>query len=170
MMRKGITLIELLVIIIIFVLISMPLARLNLITLRDVPRAYKTVQTNTTILNALQHIKKDINAATAFPSLHGQHKLNNKKLLIKTESEVIAYQFTENQITRSSLGNDKPLETIIWPTPRAKIHWKLWQQDNLHALEIKTHIEHKSGSTTEKKLKNTHLFFANNLYTREEQI
>ncbi|MHC4293197.1 MAG: type II secretion system protein [Planctomycetota bacterium] len=170
MMRKGITLTELIVVIGIFGLITTPLARLNLITLRDVSRAYKIVQTNTTILNALQHIKKDVNAATSFPSSHGEYNLNEQTLIIQTDHEVVVYQFNNDQFKRLRFREDSASETTIWSTPRAKIQWKLWQKDNLHALEIKTHIEYKNGSTTDKKMKNTHLFFANNLYTKGKQI
>ncbi|MHC4264583.1 MAG: PulJ/GspJ family protein [Planctomycetota bacterium] len=165
MKRKGYSLVELLVVISIITFLSIPIAHLNIITLRDIPRSYKMIQTNTTILNALNYIKRDVNTATSFPTSHGQYKHNDQTLLIQTDQEVIIYQFKEDQIIRLKCkDNHVSNDTIVWSTPRAKIQWKLWQKDNLRALEIRTYIEHESGEAINKKLKNIHLFFANALY------
>jgi type II secretory pathway component PulJ len=167
MTRKGYTIVEMLVVIGTFFFLSVPIASLHIITLRDIPRAYNMIQTNTTILNALKYIKKDVNTATGFPSSCDQYQLNDQTLLIQTNQDVIVYQFKEDQIIRLKCDNDpvkSPKDTIIWPTPKAKIQWHLRNQNNLHALEIKTHIEHKSGRAIDKKMKNSYLFFANALY------
>jgi len=163
-MRKGFALVELLVIIAVICIISVPLARLSTTTLRDVPRAYKMVVSNTSILNALKQIQKDVNAARRFPKSFNAYTISDETLLIELANNTICYQIKNGRILRRTLSNTRVNsneEIASWSVPKAKIEWRIRRKNSrAYAVEVKTYIEQKSGDRLEKKMASSHLYFA----------
>ncbi|MHC4758615.1 MAG: hypothetical protein ACYTE8_08155 [Planctomycetota bacterium] len=160
-MKKGYAFVEIVTVIMVMVLISLPVARLVRITHRDIPRSYRAIQANTTVMNILKSIKDDVNTAEEFPKSHGDYTANERSLLITTANNVICYQFEEDKIIRLTLSkiDSEIIDTASWPTQNAIIKWQHLQQNKLEGLEIQTYIEHRLGSVVEKKMANSHLYF-----------
>jgi type II secretory pathway pseudopilin PulG len=162
-MRKGFFLVEILVMVIVIVIISVPLARLSTTALRDIPRAYKMVESNTSILNALRQIKKDVNAAKAFPESFNTCTVSDETLLVELENNTICYQIENDRVLRRTLSNtavDNNEEITSWSTPKGKIEWRIWRRNGrAYALEVHTYMEQKSGDRLEKKMAGSHLYF-----------
>jgi type II secretory pathway pseudopilin PulG len=162
-MRKGFFLVELVVVIAVITLVSVPLARLSTATFRDIPRSYRAINSNTSILNALKQIQKDVNAAKGFPKSFGAYTANNETLLIKLTDNIICYQLKDSQILKLKLANTNAgnaEEITRWPVPKAKVEWQVWRKNNKgYAVEVRTCIEQKSGDRLEKKMANSHLYF-----------
>lgn len=162
-MRKGATLTELLVIITTFVIVSLPLARLSTVTLRDIPAAFRITQSNTSLLNALRKIQNDVNAARAFPKSFGHYTTNSETFLIELANNTICYQLKDDELLRRKLlkvDTTAPEDIECWPVPNSNIQWRLLQRDGTdYALEIKTFIEQRTEGHLQKKMANSHLFF-----------
>ena len=162
-MRKGFSLVELLVVLAVISIVSVPLAGLSTTTLRDIPRAYKMIESNTSILNALKQIRKDVNVAKGFPKSFNGFTTNGDTLLIERANGTICYQLKDGEIVRQTLTDTKVgrNEKIInWAVPQGKVKWRVWQKNGKgYAVEVKTYIEQKSGEHLEKKMANSHLYF-----------
>ena len=163
-MRKAFTLIEVLVVLVVISIISIPLARLSTITLRDIPESYRMIGSNTSVLNALKRIHKDINLAKGFPRSFESYSANNENLLIELPTGVICYQLKEQKIIRRTLSITPPggdHESTSWPVPKAEIKWQVWRRNGTgYAVEVKTSILRKRGKHLDKKMANSHLYFA----------
>ncbi|MFC1738113.1 Tfp pilus assembly protein FimT/FimU [Planctomycetota bacterium] len=162
-MRKGFSIIEMLVVISLIMLISIPLARLSTITIRDIPQSYRIINANTSILNALKYLREDVNAAKSFPKSFDTYTAGEEAILIELADAIICYELKENEIKRCKLSKTNegaPDDIIGWPCLNAKIKWRLWKKNGAgYAVEIKTYIERKRGRVIEKKMANSHLYF-----------
>ena len=162
-MRKGFSLLEMMVIIAVIALLSIPLARLSTTTIRDIPRLPRIIQANTSLLNALKQIQRDINVAKGFPDSFGTFSADNGTLLIELEDSTICYQLKNGQLLRQTLANAEPAtedKIMKWPVPHGKIRWRLWQKNGKsYAVEIKTYIEQKTAGRLQKKLANSYVYF-----------
>ncbi len=138
-------------------------ARLTTTTLRDIPNSYRIIQTNTSVLNMLEHIRRDVASAKALPESFGQYSTNDRMLLIESAEGTIGYQLKDDKIIRLKLTNAHPSvdkDTIVWSLPKAKVQWRLHQKGgDAFAVEVETYIEHKIEGRLEKKMANSHLYF-----------
>ena len=153
-MRKGWTLLEVLTVVAVLAIASVPLAKLTTVTLCDIPRSYRVIQSNTSILNALKQIRRDVNFAKDLSA--------DNSLIIEQTDCTIIYQLLDGKIIRSkkSKSSENRHEVRTWLIPKGKMDWKVWRQNNRgYAVEIETHIAQKSGSCIEKKMKNSYLYF-----------
>ena len=82
-MRKGFTLIELLVTMAVTLVISLALVGIFGTVITDIPRSYRIIQTNTTLLNMLERMRDDIIAAGGLPESFGRYAANDGLLLNK---------------------------------------------------------------------------------------
>jgi prepilin-type N-terminal cleavage/methylation domain-containing protein len=162
-MRKGFSIVEVLVVLGIISIISIPLARLSTTTFRDIPRSYRMIQANTSMLSTLKQMHKDINAAKDLPKSSGKYTTNNEVLLIELADGMICYQLKDDEIVRRKLTQiqkDNQQDIMSWPVPHAKIKWQVRRGNNKgYGVEIKTYIEQRSGDRLEKKMANSYLYF-----------
>jgi prepilin-type N-terminal cleavage/methylation domain-containing protein len=178
-MRKGFTLIEVLVVVIVLPFMMLVLNDLFRTLITDVPRSYRVVQENTSLLSMLDHIQKDIDKAKGLPESFGGYTAGDKLLLIELPEGMICYQLKDEKVLRHMLTDNQQsapggLEQTVWSVPHAKVEWQVWRNDGdgppaagfdwnpalLGAVEVKTHIEHKiRGEHWEKKMANSHLYF-----------
>jgi len=171
-MRKGFTLVEMLVVITIIPFVSVALAGLFTTIISDIPRSYRVTQENTNLLSMLRQMHKDIDTAKGLPESFEERTTNNELLLIELADGMICYQLKDGEVLRRKLtdaqqGSSEPSprrglgeDTTVWSVPHAKVQWQVWKKDGGgYAVEVKTHIEHKVRGNWQKKMANSHLYF-----------
>ncbi|MBA7477336.1 hypothetical protein ES707_12745 [subsurface metagenome] len=165
-MRKGFTLVEILVVIIVLPFVMLVFDGLFSTLIRDIPRSYRVVQENTSLLSMLEQMQQDIDKAKGLPESFDEYTTSNKLLLIELTEGMICYQLKDDKartVRRSSLASrvtGDESRITVWSIPHAKVEWQVWRKDRSgYAVEVKTHIEHKIGGNWEKKMANSHLYF-----------
>jgi len=162
-MRKGFSLIEMLVVMVIFASSSVAITILFNALVAEIPRSWRVIQENTTVLSMLKQLREDISVAKGLPESFGAHTTDDKRLLIELPEGIICYQLQDGKIFRARLTNayESSGEDIkVWSAPHAQVQWRVLRQDQAgYAVEVKTHIEHKVAGHLEKKLANCQLYF-----------
>jgi len=183
-MRRAFLLVEVLTIVVILAGLSLVLAKLFLTFSSDIPRSFRVIQENTTLLAMLSQMQKDIDSAkevdchpvpSRLPLSAEQHLSADKLLLIKLADGMICYQLEDGKVLRHELIDLKQLkenrveDTRIWQLPHTKIQWQVRKKSSKgfpqvtlpegYAVEIKTHMEHKVRGRLEKRLANSYLYF-----------
>jgi len=188
-MRKGFTLVEVLVAIVVLPFIMLVLNDFFRTLIKDIPRSYQVVQENTSLLSMLEQMQQDIDKAKGLPESFDEYTTSNKLLLIELAEGMICYQLKDEKVLRRKLTDNQQnppaagivqnpallgaLEKTVWSVPHAKVEWQVWRKDKggpptagfdwnpalLGAVEVKTHIEHKIQGHWQKKMANSHLYF-----------
>jgi prepilin-type N-terminal cleavage/methylation domain-containing protein len=163
-MRKGFTLTEILVVVIILPFFAVILDGLFRTLIKDIPRSHQVVQENTTVLSALDQMEKDISKAQRLPESFKGYASSDKLLLIELQdNSVICYQIKDDKISRKQLASNHQInypETTSWSIPHAKVRWQILRKNgNGYAVEVRNHIEHEVLGHLEKKMANSHLFY-----------
>jgi prepilin-type N-terminal cleavage/methylation domain-containing protein len=163
-MRNGFTLIEMLAVTIV---VTFAFFGFNVI-FRDavigVPRATRVVQENTTLLNMTSRMQRDIERAKGLPESSAGQVASDKLLLLELADGTICYQLEEGGVLRRKLIKaeiDVADQDETWLLPNSEIEWRIWRKDGVgYAVEVKTHIRYKLREKIEKKMANSHLYFA----------
>ena len=162
-MRKGFSIIELIVIIGVFPLLLITADKLFKSLASNIPRSCRVPQENQLVLNILDRLQQDIDQAKGLPDSAGEYTAGDRLLLIGQADDVICYKIEDRQIVRSRLkdiDSEDAKGRTVWPLLNAEIQWRLYKEDNINAaVEIKTHINLKDNNRTQKKLANSYLFF-----------
>jgi len=162
-MRKGFTLVEIMVVIIILPFVLVLLDGLFGAILTEIPRSWRTAQQSTTLLNLLEQIHQDVGEAKGLPAEFAGRTAGDELLLVELPEGVIGYQVKEGGVTRSKLTGAAAGEVEqkrVWSVPNGKIEWQVWQKDDSrYAVEVKTHVELTIHGRLEKKTARAHLFF-----------
>lgn len=163
-MRKGFTLVEVLIVIIVLPFMMLVLDDFFRTLIKDIPRSYQTVQENASLLSMLDQMQKDIDKAKELPESFNEYTTSDKLLLIELEEGMICYQLKDDKALRHKLTDNRQSNALgqtVWSIPNAKVEWQVWRKDRSgYAMEVKTHIEHKiRGEHWEKKMANSHLYF-----------
>ncbi len=165
-MRKGFTLVEVLVVIIVLPFVMLVLDGLFSTLIKDIPRSYRVMQENTSLLSMLEQMQQDIDKAKGLPESFDEYTTSNKLLLIELAEGMICYQLKDDKartVRRSSLASrvtGDESRITVWSIPHAKVEWQVWRKDRGgYAVEVQTHIEHKIQGHWQKKMANSHLYF-----------
>jgi len=162
-MRKGFTLVEVLVVIMTLPFVALVLDGLFNALLTDIPRSCRVLQDNTTLLSMLKQIQQDIDAAKGLPDSFAGHTTDDRLLLIELAEGMICYQLEEGRVLRRRLTDtqqDDREEARVWVMPNAKVEWRLWRrQGHGYAVEVRTHIKHRLRKKLQEKMANSHLYF-----------
>jgi prepilin-type N-terminal cleavage/methylation domain-containing protein len=156
-MRKGFSLIELLVVMVILAAIGNILNGVFVTAVSDIPRSYRTVQANTTLLHLAAQIEADVETAKALPAAFGDFEQSDTVLLIESSHGLICYQKDETGIRRFVLDEGGPRsDDTIWSPPNARVNWSICQKDAAaYAVELTSCIEFKS----QKQMAAAHIYF-----------
>ncbi len=158
-MKKGFSLVEVITVLAVIAVISIPLGRLLGFMMYDIPKSGKIIETNTSILDALRYIKKDVNLAVNFPQNFKEYSANKNCLIIEQKNKTICYLAQQEKISRIVIGDAK--EKIAWQIPNGKIEWQVWRKDDTgYAVEISKYVELKSYNRVDKKMGNSYVYFA----------
>jgi len=162
-MRKGFSLIEMLVIVIITPFIFLIFDGLFKTLASDIPWSWRIAQENTTMLNMLDQLQQDIDAAKGLPESFGGHTVNDNLLLIELPNGVLCYQLKGGRVLRQRFaGTDdsKPEDEKVWSLPNAKLEWHCWTRDGRrYAVETSACVERSARGQWKKKMAHSHLYF-----------
>jgi hypothetical protein len=165
-MRKGYILVEMIVVLAVFAMITIGLDRFFVTLNYDLPRDSRLIQENRSLANAVNHIQADVALAKTLSQL-GDDSNEPNTLLIELPGGVVSYKFSDGRILRSFAGSTDG--NMVWPVPHGGIEWQVWNKGNTgYAVEIKTCIEDRSFGQTQKKMANSNLFFAGALWEAAE--
>ena len=161
-MRKGFSLIELLILIMTIPILMVFIDRFFGTLISQTPRIWNNVQQNTTLINMLGQLQNDIDKATDFPESKADFTSSDKLLLIEQPDALIGYEFGDKKIVRKiltgSLENASRQKT--WVLPDAKIEWKIFKKNGKgYCLEFHNRIEYPKSNGLENQMPNSHLFF-----------
>jgi hypothetical protein len=130
----------------------------------DVPRSTRVVDENTTLLSMMSRMQRDIDSAKGLPEPSAGQVASDKLLLLEMADGTICYQLEDGRVLRHKLMNaelDVADQDRTWLLPNSKIEWRIWRKDGIgYAVEVKTHIRYKLREKMEKKMANSHLYFA----------
>jgi prepilin-type N-terminal cleavage/methylation domain-containing protein len=158
-MKKGFSIIEIITVLAVLAVVAVPLSRLYKLAAYDIPKSFRLVETNTSILNVLKYIKKDVNSAVSFPQSFGGYTTDDKCLLIKQKNKTVCYLIEQDKISRIEI--DKEKEKITWRIPDGQIEWQVWQKNGEgFAVEIRKYVKLKGYNFVEKKMENAYVYFA----------
>jgi len=158
-MKKGFSIVEVITVLAILAVISIPLAKLFKFMIYDMPKSDKIIEINASILNALKYIKKDINAAKSFPLSVQEYSTSENCLLLELQNGVICYLLQDGKISRIAINDAN--EKITWQIPNGRINWQVWRKNGAgYAVEISKYVELESYNRVDKKMRNSYVYFA----------
>ena len=162
-MRRGYTLTELLVVLALFSTISIVVSKLFTTIMSDIPRSYRIVQENTSVLNMLEQMHEDVDLAKGLPKSFAEYTTDKDLLLIELPNGIVCYQLKDGKVLRRILPTAQEHyeeDTRVWSVPNAKIEWQVRRNNGAgYAVEVKTHIEHNVRGRSEEKMAGSHLYF-----------
>lgn len=163
MIRRGMTLVEILIVVMVLPFAMLAFDVLFRSTLSDIPRSTRLVQENTSLLNMLEQMRQDIGAAKALPQSHGQDAAGEGLLLIELADGVVSYQLSSGKMLRRRLipsQQEQPADVRVWSLPNSQVQWRIWRQDGRsYAVEVRTAIKYKLRSKYQDRMANSHLYF-----------
>jgi prepilin-type N-terminal cleavage/methylation domain-containing protein len=158
-MKKGFSLVECITVLAVIAVVSIPLARLLKFMMYDIPKSQKLIESNTSILDVLKHIRKDINSAKGFPQSFQEYSMDVNSLLIERQDGAVCYLRQDEKISRIVINDAN--ERITWQIPNGKIEWQVWRKNGIgYAVEVRKYVELKSYNRVDKRMENSFLYFA----------
>ncbi len=160
--RRGMTLIELLVMFVLLVVILGLFTKSFHRLMGDVPRAHRDFQANTSVQDMIRRLRRDVESGRSLLQYAGDERVGGDLLLIESGEGVISYEFDKGRVVRTlDVADPNMLGESIWSVPHARIDWDVWRRNNAgYALEVHTAIERTVLGRLEIKLRNSHVFFA----------
>jgi prepilin-type N-terminal cleavage/methylation domain-containing protein len=128
-MRKGFTLVELLVVVVVLPFVFILFDGLFKTIVGEIPMSVRVVQENTSLLNMLGQLQRDVDKAKGLPESFADRTANDQLLLIELKEGVICYQLKEGEVFRHKLTDPpqgKAEEPRVWSLPHASVKWKVW--------------------------------------------
>jgi prepilin-type N-terminal cleavage/methylation domain-containing protein len=162
-MRKGFTLIEILVVLIILPFVLLLLDGLFMTLLGEIPKSYTIAQENLTVQHFLEQLQQDMDKATGLPASFEEYTADNSQILIELQDGIVCYLQKDGQVIRRKLTgaeHDNIRDERAWSLPHAKIQWQIRMRNGReYAVEVKTHIEYKTEGRWKKTMANSHLYY-----------
>ncbi len=163
-MRKGFSLVEMLVVIVVLPFVFLFFDGLFKTLVGEIPMSVRLIQENTSMLSMLRQIQKDIDQATGLLKSFAGQTASDHVLLIELKEGVICYQLKDGQVFRHKLKDTpqgKAEEPRVWSIPHASVKWKVWERNGQgYAVETNTHLEYGRKGQWKKKMAHSHLYFA----------
>ena len=154
MKQRAFTLVEMMVVIAVLPIVLLVTTGLFNIVIRDIPRSFKVVEENGQLLRMLNQMHQDVSEAKNLPESG-----DKRVLVVEKRDSVVRYEITDDGMERSVLPQETG--TKAWKLSKSRIDWRVWQKDGKgYAVEIQAAIEYQAGSILEKKMANSHLYFA----------
>jgi prepilin-type N-terminal cleavage/methylation domain-containing protein len=173
-MKRAFTLIEVLVVITILPVVMIVISGVYATFIRDIPRTIRVLQQNTTVLNLLEQVGRDMDQAVAVRVEDPRPQTPNPAggmLLVERPGRVIRYEFRDGQVVRIVLTSDERGATSdgdsrLWRMPDAVVTWRPWIKDDVaYAVEIHSHVRQRVSGHLTRKLVGSHVFFVKGLGT-----
>jgi prepilin-type N-terminal cleavage/methylation domain-containing protein len=162
-MRRGYTLAELLVTLALVSIVSIVVTKLFTTIMSDIPRSYRIVQENTSVLDMLEQMHEDVDLAKGLPESFAEYTTDKDLLLIELPNGIVGYQLKDGRVLRRSLPTAQEHyeeDTEVWSVPNAIIEWQVRRNNGAgYAVEVRTHIEHNVRGLVEEKMAGSYLYF-----------
>ena len=159
-MRRGFTLVELLIVIMTLPLIALAADRLFRELVIDAPRSLDVVSQNDSVVRMLIRLQEDVGRATQVLPAYEGHVSDENLLLLKNGTQVIGYKKSKDRVERHELSNPDETNRIatLCVAPQATINWSVWpSEDSPSALKVHTSVQHRRS--LKQKLASNYLFF-----------
>ena len=130
-MRKGFTLVEMLIVVITVPLLFVLLDGLFTTLLADIPRSHRIAQESITLQHALEQIQQDLDNAQGLPESFEGLTTNDEQFLIERPDGVFSYQQKNDRIVRRQLTGIKQDNTgdeKAWSLPNTQVTWTVWRR------------------------------------------
>lgn len=164
---SAFALIEMLVLIIITPVVMVALSGFFRSFVRDIPQATRLVQQNTTVLNLLDQLRRDMDRAVGLAERVGDRQADESTLLIEQPDATVCYRFDEGQIVRMLLtgeGEAMPDQDRVWRARDAVVAWRPWvREGRARAVEVHSHLKQRIMGQERRKLAGSHVFFVGGL-------
>ena len=164
-MRKGFTLIEVLAVVTITPILAVALSGMFRVFVRDIPQGTRLLQQNTSILDMLQNIRRDVDRALALPEQFQDVQTSDHRLLVELPEGMVSYEFREGEVARTELSQDGAAsKQRLWSAPKAAVTWKPWKQgQTTYAVEVHTALKQRIRGKWHDKFTSSHVFFLQGL-------
>ena len=169
MMRKGILIAEMLAILAVLAVISLPVSRLWVSILHDIPNAGEMIHQRAQLNLAIDRIRQDIDNAIGLPEKSNGFVTGKSILLIKLPDEEARYTFSNDKMTRYVFTGSQWIPGIQWHIPDAVIRFRmLGTSSSAYGVVLQSHIKKKKGRLVQKRLANSHIFCIGTVSEPEE--
>ena len=162
-MRKGFTLVEIMVVIAILPFVLAVVYGLFATLLTEIPWSYRIAQESMTLQNLLEQMQQDMDEARRLPESFAGQSASDQQVLIELPEGVISYQRKDGQIVRRKLIDAEQGNTgdeRVWSLPNANVEWQMWAKNGRgYAVEMKTHIEYRARGRWKETMANSHLYY-----------
>jgi len=165
-MRRAFTLIELLVLLTVASLMMVVISGIFATFIRDIPRDTRTVQQNTTVLDMLRQVCRDVDGAAGLLKRFDDTVAGERTLLIDRPDGVICYRFEDGRTVRTWLkgqGAD-PNDRRVWRMPNAVVTCRpRMREGGAYAVEMHSHVQQRFADMLRSRLANSQVFFLHGL-------
>jgi type II secretory pathway pseudopilin PulG len=162
-MRKAFTLVEMLLVLAVAPLMMVVVSGIFATFIRDIPRETRVVQQNTTVLDMLHQVRRDVDGAVGLPERFDDTVANERTLIVRQPQAVICYRFEDGRTVRTLLegqGAPDPNDQRLWRMPNAVITCRPWTRDGgAYAVEVHSHVQQKFADMLKSRLVNSQVFF-----------
>jgi len=163
-MRKGFSLVEVLILIIVLPFVFLLFDGLFKTIIGEIPMSVRLTEENTSLLNVLGQIQRDVDKAERLPKSFAGRTASDNVLLIELSEGVICYRLKDGKAIRQKLtdtSQEQAEDTRVWSIPHASVKWKVWERNGRgYAVETNTHLEYSRRGQWVKKMAHSHLYFA----------
>ncbi len=158
-MRKAFALMEVVVVLAILPVVLLALNGILNAFMRDVPQGVAVVSEQTTVLDLIDAIGRDVQKAVGLPD-----STDGRILLIALPTGTVAYERTDGLVSRTVLGGQDPNAPRQWRLPTAVVDWQRWKQaEAAYAVEVHSYLNQTVHGHPQKMLVQTRVYLLNAL-------
>lgn len=163
--NKGITIVEMVVVLGLSALVLPVVGKLLVIITRDIPIEQKLMMTNSIKNAAISNIQQDIEASREILTEFAQYKTDCNNLLIKNNDDAVTlYRLEKDTFNKIILSENSSKSIDKRPMPNVRISFNTLSKNNkIYAVEVSSYIEQELLGRTDKKLKMQNLYFVNSM-------
>ena len=162
-MRKAFTIVEMLFVVAAAPLLLVVVSGIFATFIRDIPRETRVVQQNTTVLDMLHQVRRDVDGAVGLPERFGDAAADERTLIVRRPDAVICYRFGDGRTVRTLLrgqGAPDPNSQRLWRMPNVVVTWRPWTRDGgAYAVEVHSHVQQQFADMLRSRLANAQVFF-----------
>jgi prepilin-type N-terminal cleavage/methylation domain-containing protein len=159
-MRKGFTLLELLVVLPLLGAVMILSGRIFKLAVTDVPRSDRALNTRRVAEGMLAKLREDVSAASkAGLSLDGDDE--KQRFTLTGEGRDVFYEIAPGKVTRrvaTEGGNPKPTDATTWELPHGRLGLKLRPLNNRPAVEADFFVNIRFEGRDLPRLRTRHLW------------
>ncbi|HET6430045.1 MAG TPA: prepilin-type N-terminal cleavage/methylation domain-containing protein [Phycisphaerae bacterium] len=154
-MRKGVTLVELLLAVSILLMVGAISVELFGTIVRDIPDRKRAIDEHTALAGMVRQMRKDASAATDASAEEG-----TGGLVLTCPAGKVRYQAAAGRVERTEEPADAGGRgrTMAWPVPHATVRWDV-RRDGGRAvgLEVRTKVDPVGRARDQRPLANAHV-------------